>query len=416
MSPAAEGAGAARPTGGGSSPRLAGPRRRTPWVAFASVALIGGLLAAFVVWASQAELEEVTRGNGRVIPSSKEQVIQSLDAGVLTELLVREGDRVEKNQVLMRIDDTRVSANYRELQSKVAALSAQAARLRAEAFGSALAFPPELPAKGPLVRRETEAFNARRRSLDEGVEALRRGIALLDREIEIVEPLSARGLVSEVEVLRLKRQRNDLALQLADRQNRFRAEAAAELNKVESDLSQAREATAARADAFRRTELRSPMRGTVKSIRLSTIGGVVQPGQDLMTIVPIDGTLVVEAFVKPSDVAFLRPGQPAVVKLSAYDYAIYGGLEGTIEFISPDTLRDERRGSLAGAGDGDEGGGAFYRVLVRTPSTALRGPGGEPLPILPGMTATVEMLAGRKTVLQYLLKPLTRAGEGLRER
>jgi adhesin transport system membrane fusion protein len=143
---------------------------------------------------------------------------------------------------------------------------------------------------------------------------------------------------------------------------------------------------------------------------------VVQPGQDLMTIVPIDDTLVVEAFVKPSDVAFLRPGQPAVVKLSAYDYAIYGGLEGTIEFISPDTLRDERRGSLAGAGDGDEGGGAFYRVLVRTPSTALRGPGGEPLPILPGMTATVEMLAGRKTVLQYLLKPLTRAGEGLRER
>jgi adhesin transport system membrane fusion protein len=218
-------------------------------------------------------------------------------------------------------------------------------------------------------------------------------------------------------VLRLKRQRNEQALALADRQNRYRAEAASELNRVEAELAQTRESAIARGDAYKRTELRSPMKGTVKSIRVSTIGGVISQGQELMQIVPIEDTLVVEAFVKPADVAFLRPGQPAVVKLSAYDFAIYGGLDGTVEFISPDTLRDERRGALAGAGASDpDETGAFYRVLVRTKATGLRGPDGNPLPIMPGMTATVEMLAGRKTVLQYLLKPLTRASEGLRER
>jgi len=318
--------------------------------------------------------------------------------------------------VLLRIDDTRAAALFREQQNRVAALSAQAARLRAEAFDTALAFPPEAARTPALVRRETEAFVARRRALDEGVEALRRGIALLDREIEIVDPLVARGLVSEVEALRLKRQRNDLALQLADRGNRYRAESAGDLNKVEAELAQARETAIARGDAASRTELRSPVRGTVKSIRSSTIGAVVQPGQDLMQIVPIEDTLVIEAFVKPADVAFLRPGQRTTVKLSAYDFAIYGGLEGTVEFISPDTLRDERRGSLASAGAEADDGGAFYRVLVRTRETSLRGPDGAELPILPGMTASVEMLAGRKTVLQYLLKPLNRASEGLRER
>jgi len=398
-------------------PRLAPPPPRRPWLAFMSVSLLAAVVGGFLLWASQARLEEVTRGNGRVIPSSKEQVIQSLEPGVLTGLLVKEGDRVERGQVLIRMDDTRASALFRELQGKVAALSAQAARLRAEAYGEALKFPAEANALPALVRRETETFNARRKALDEGADSLRRGIALLDREIEIVDPLVSRGLVSEVEALRLKRQRNDLALQLADRQNRYRADAAGELNKVEAELAQTRETANARADSYRRTELRSPMKGTVKSIRVTTIGGVISQGQELMQIVPIEDTLVVEAFVKPADVAFLRPGQKAVVKLSAYDYAIYGGLDGTVEFISPDTLRDERRGALAGAGapDPDETG-AFYRVLVRTPATGLRAPDGSELPILPGMTATVEMLAGHKTVLQYLLKPLNRAGQGMRER
>ena len=390
-------------------------RHERPLLVFASIALIAALMAAFIVWAAYSELEEVTRGQGRVVPTSKEQVIQSLDPGVLTEMLVREGDSVEKDQLILRIDDTRASALYRELQAKSGALTASAARLRAEAYGGKPEFPPEVKTQQALIKRETEAYNARRHALDESVQGLTRGMKLLDREIEITEPMVGRGLVSEVELLRLKRQRNELALQVSDRQNKFRVEAAADLIKSESELSQTRETLIARADAYKRTEIRSPMRGTVKSIKVSTIGGVVQAGQDIMSIVPTEDTLMVEAYVKPADVAFLHPGQKAVVKISAYDYSIYGGLEGVVENISPDTLQDERRGQSPVAEATDESH-SFYRVLVRTQSNTLKAPTGKLLPIIPGMTASVEMLSGRKTVLQYLLKPLNRAREGLRER
>ncbi len=386
-----------------------------PWLVFLSIALMVAVLGGFVWWAAASELEEVTRGQGRVVPSSKEQVIQLLDPGVLTEMLVREGDSVEKDQLLLRVDDTRATALLRELQAKTHALAAAAARARAEAYGGKPEFPAEARASPALIRRETEAFNARRRALDDSVDALRRGMTLLDREIEITEPMVGRGLVSEVELLRLKRQRNDLALQLSDRQNKFRTDAAADLIKFEAELSQARETLVARADAAERTEMRSPMKGTVKSIKVSTIGGVVQAGQEIMTIVPTEDTLVIEAYVRPADVAFIHPGQKAVVKISAYDYAIYGGLDGTVENISPDTLRDERRAGTPVADVADEAN-SYYRVLVRTTSNALTTPNGQVLPIIPGMTATVEMLTGRKTVLQYLVKPLNRASEALRER
>src|SRR5690606_639853 len=224
-------------------------------------------------------------------------------------MLVREGDSVEKDQPLLRIDDTRATALLRELQAKTHALAAAAARARAEAYGGKPEFPAEARASPELIRRETEAFNARRRALDASVEAPRR----------------------------------DLALQLSDRQNKFRTDAAADLIKFEAELSQARETLVARADAAERTEIRSPMKGTVKSIRVSTIGGVVQAGQEIMTIVPTEDTLVIEAYVRHADVAFIHPGQKAVVKISAYDYAIYGGLDGTVENISPDTLRDQPR-------------------------------------------------------------------------
>ena len=386
-----------------------------PRLAFVSIALMFAVLGGFLWWAATSELEEVTRGQGRVVPSSKEQVIQSLDPGVLTEMLVREGDGVEKDQLLLRIDDTRATALLRELEAKIHALSAASARARAEAYGGRLEFPAELKASPELIRRETQAYNARKRALDESVAALRNGMKLLDREIEITEPMVGRGLVSEVELLRLKRQRNELALQVSDRQNKFGTDAAADLVKFESELSQARESLVARADTARRTEIRSPMKGTVKSIQVSTIGGVIQAGQEIMTIVPTEDTLVVEAYVRPADVAFLHPGQKAVVKISAYDYAIYGGLDGVVESISPDTLRDERRAATPVA-DVADAAKSYYRVLVRTNANALSAPNGQVLPIIPGMTASVEMLTGRKTVLQYLMKPLNRAGEALRER
>ncbi len=388
---------------------------KPPWLMFGSVLLITAVLGAFLFWAAQSELEEVTRGQGRIVPSSREQVIQSLDAGILTALLVREGDLVEKDQLLLKVDDTRASALYREQQSKVSSLGAVAARLRTEAYGSKLDFPPDVRTNKALVKRETEAYAARKRGIDDSVAGLVKGMALLEREIAITEPMVARGLVSEVELLKLKRQRNELQLQVVDRQNKFRIDAATELSRVESDLAQARESSIARGDAAKRTELFSPVKGTVKSLRINTIGGVVQAGQDIMMIVPFEDSLIVEAYVKPADVAFLHPGQKAVVKVSAYDFAIYGGLEGVIENISPDTLRDERQSKQPVADATDEAH-SYYRVLVRTNNNTLKSPDGKSLPIIPGMTASVEMLSGKKTVLHYLLKPLNRAKEGLRER
>lgn len=384
-----------------------------PWLVFASVSLLAGLLLAFVLWAAQSELEEVTRGQGRIVPSSREQVIQSLDPGVVTELPVREGDQVNKDQLLVRIDDTRSSALFREQQAKAAGLAAAAARLRTEAYGGKLNFPADVGKV--LSKRESDAYGARKNGLDDTLQGLANSMKLLDREIAITEPMVARGLVSEVELLKLKRQLSDLQLQIVDRQNKFRVDAATELSRVESDLSQTREAMIARGDAAKRTEILSPVNGTVKSLKINTIGGVVQAGQDIMLIVPSEDSLIVEAYIKPSDVAFLHPGQKAVVKISAYDYAIYGGLDGVVEQISPDTLRDERQGRQPVADATDETH-SYYRVLVRTHSNALRSVDGRALPILPGMTASVEMLSGKKTVLHYLLKPLSRARDGLREK
>ena len=384
-----------------------------PWLVFASVSLLAGLLLAFVLWAAQSELEEVTRGQGRVVPSSREQVIQSLDPGVITELPVREGDQVNKDQLLVRIDDTRSSALFREQQAKAAGLAAAAARLRTEAYGGKLNFPADVGKV--LSKRESDAYAARKNGLDDTLQGLAKSMKLLDREIAITEPMVARGLVSEVELLKLKRQLSDLQLQIVDRQNKFRVDAATELSRVESDLSQTREAMIARGDAAKRTEILSPVNGTVKSLKINTIGGVVQAGQDIMLIVPSEDSLIVEAYIKPSDVAFLHPGQKAVVKISAYDYAIYGGLDGVVEQISPDTLRDERQGRQPVADATDETH-SYYRVLVRTHANALRSVDGRALPILPGMTASVEMLSGKKTVLHYLLKPLSRARDGLREK
>ena len=384
-----------------------------PWLVFASVSLLAGLLLAFVLWAAQSELEEVTRGQGRIVPSSREQVIQSLDPGVVTELPVREGDQVNKDQLLVRIDDTRSSALFREQQAKAAGLAAAAARLRTEAYGGKLNFPADVGKV--LSKRESDAYAARKNGLDDTLRGLASSMKLLDREIAITEPMVARGLVSEVELLKLKRQLSDLQLQIVDRQNKFRVDAATELSRVESDLSQTREAMIARGDAAKRTEILSPVNGTVKSLKINTIGGVVQAGQDIMLIVPSEDSLIVEAYIKPSDVAFLHPGQKAVVKISAYDYAIYGGLDGVVEQISPDTLRDERQGRQPVADATDESH-SYYRVLVRTHANALRSVDGRALPILPGMTASVEMLSGKKTVLHYLLKPLSRARDGLREK
>lgn len=380
------------------------------WGLMIVVGLLTVLVTVFVVWATFSDVEEVTRGQGRVISSSREQVIQSLDPGVVSEILVKEGDIVAKDQIILRLDDNRSGALYREVVAKKQALEAAAARLRAEAFGTAIKFPDGLPEA--LREREREAFNARTAMLRDGVATMRQSKALLDREIEITAPMVNEGVMSEVELLRMRRMSNDFALQIAERTNKFRTEANSDLSKVEAELAQASENAAARNDSLVRTEIRAPLRGIVKNVHINTVGGVVTPGQDILEIVPLDETLLVEAYIRPADVAFIHPGQAALVKLSAYDYALYGGLEGQVEYLSPDTLRDERRPSALNLNP-DE---SYYRVLVRTQDTGLTDRAGKALPILPGMVATVDIRTGQKTVLQYLIKPITRLKQALQER
>jgi adhesin transport system membrane fusion protein len=291
--------------------------------------------------------------------------------------------------------------------SKATALKATAARLRAESRGTPLVFPDDVRAVPELVKNETDTYLAKRRAVDESVSGFQKSKELANKELQMLEPLSAKGLVAETEVLRLRRSINELDIQILERQNKLRADSANELVKVESELAQTNETLVARHDQVKRTTLTAPVRGTVKNIRFNTVGGVVQPAQDILEIVPLEDKLLVEAKIRPADVAFLRPGLDAMVKITAYDFAIYGGLEASVELISPDTLKDEQR-----RGQPDD---TFYRVLVRTRKAELH-QGEKTFPIIPGMTAVVEIKTGEKSVLSYLVKPFNKAREALRER
>lgn len=367
-------------------------------------------LVVFVIWAYNSDIEEVTRGQGSVIPSSREQIVQSLDPGIITEMKVKEGDSVDKGQILLRLDDTRSSAILRESAAKVDNMEAMVARLRAESYGMALKFPDNIDQE--LQQREMAAYVARKRAVTDAVAGLRESKASLDKEIAITRPMVEQGVMSEVELLRMQRQSAELSLQIAERQNRYAADANNELVKTEAELAQARENMAMRADPVERSMIRAPMRGIVKNIRINTVGGVVSAGQDILEIVPLDDKLLVEAYIRPQDVAFVRPGLPAVVKVSAYDYAIYGGLNGKVTLISPDTLHDQRRPSDLKL-DPNE---AYYRILVQTDDNSLTDKNGKPMPIIPGMIATVDIKTGEKSVFQYLIKPITRLKQALRER
>lgn len=375
------------------------------------IMLLFAFLVVFVIWAYNSPLEEVTRGQGSIIPSSREQVIQSLDPGTIAEMRVQEGDIVEKDEVLLKLDDTRSSAILRESEAKVANLEAMLARLKAESYGTAIVFPAGI--SKDLQQRERAAYEARRRAMTDAVAGLGQSKAALDQEIRITAPMVKHGVVSEVELLRMQRESSDLAQQISQRKNDYAAKANEELVRVESELAQAKENMAMRADPVERSEVKAPMCGIVKDIKINTVGGVVTAGQEIMTIVPLDDKLLVEAYINPRDVAFIRPGLPAVVKISAYDYAIYGGLDGKVTLISPDTLSNQNRATDQLKLDQNQ---VYYRMLVQTEGNTLRDKNGKELPIIPGMVATVDVKTGEKTVFQYLIKPITRLKQALRER
>ena len=377
---------------------------------FLPIIFLALLLTIFIVWAYNSNLEEIIRGQGTIIPSSREQVIQSIDPGNIQEMYVKEGDIVEKGQILLKLDDARSMALLRESQARVQNLEAISARLQGESRNEVPDFSKITDQE--LVVRETNAYNAKKTQRDQAIAGLRQSKGLLDREIAITKPLAKEGLVSNVEILRMERQSVELATQINERMNNYLAEANAELVKVESELDQAEETMSMREDPVTRSEIRAPVHGIVKNIKINTIGGVVNTGQDILEIIPLDDKLMVEAYIRPQDVAFLRPGMPVVVKVTAYDYAIYGGLNGVVKLISPDTLSNDNRRSELKLNP-DE---TFYRILVETDTNYLLDKNNHKMEIIPGMVASVDIKTGEKSVFDYLIKPITRMKQAMTER
>lgn len=378
------------------------PLPRAVWVLY----LLLAVLVVGVGWASMATVDEVTRSDGRIVPDGKEQVISSLESGVLAKLMVREGQEVEAGQPLVELDPTRAEAAQNESQLKRLGLAAQVARLRAEALGQPLKFPADVQKVQRLVDGETEVHETRRRVLDEAVASINRSVALLAREQKMAQDMSAKGLMSDVEVMRLTRQVNELQQQRNERISRFRQEASTDLSRLQTELAQMDEQLVVRRDALQHTIVKSPVRGLVKNIRMNTVGGVVTTGATIMEIVPLGPRVLIEARIKPRDVGFVQVGQSAVVKLAGYDYNVNGGLHGKIEYISPDALGETEKAA---------GEGSYYRAVIASEQNTLRMKG-EPLPVIPGMTAMVEIRTGERSVLSYLLRPMMKSREALRER
>lgn len=374
------------------------------WALYLMLVVVVGAL----VWAGFARVDEVTRADGRVVPDGRDQIIASLEGGILGKLMVREGALVEQGQPLLQLDPTRVEAAQNEGQAKRLALKATLTRLDAESSGRPLRFAAELQEHKDLVQAETEAYQARRLALDESVGVIQRSLGLIRRELGMSERMADKGLMSEVEVMRLRRQANELFLQIQERTNRFRQDASSELVRVRSELAQLDEQMVVKQDVMRRTTLYSPVRGLVKNIKLGTVGGVVPGGATIMEIVPIGPRVLVEARIRPKDVGFVRVGSPATVKLTAYDFYTYGGLSGTVEYLSPDALGEDPKN----AANSDT---TYYRALIRSEVSTLKAKG-KSLSVMPGMTATVEIRTGERSVLQFLLKPVLRSQEAFSER
>jgi membrane fusion protein, adhesin transport system len=399
---------------------------RTPRTSRMLLFAVLGLLVAGLVWAHFAVLDEVKRGAGRVIPSRQIQVVQSLEGGIVGAINVREGDTVQQDEVLVRIEDTKFASELGEVRERRNAMAARVARLEAEMQGlAAPAFPAELQKAAPAaVQAELSVFQTRARKLADDLDVLSQQekrltetLVLLSREVELTRKLYEQKVVPEIEWLRLAHQSTDMRGQLAEVKARkanatasFRAQADEDLAKSRGDLAVLEQNIRSARDRVRRADLKSPVYGIVNKINVTTIGAVVQPGASLMEIVPLEDSLLVEGRIRPQDIAFIRPGQDAVVKISAYDSNVFGSLKGKVERISADTIADERSGER---GEKNE---TFYRIMVRTGVNHLGTPD-HPLPIIPGMVATVEVLTGKKTVLDYLTKParLLRE-EALRER
>ena len=363
------------------------------------------MLAAFLAWAAWFEVVEVSTGTGKVIPSSREQVIQTLEGGIVAEMNVAEGDMVQRGQILAQLDPTKTQSSVGESEAKYLAARASVARLRAEVAGKPLVFPQDLKQSTDLIEAETALYQTRRRGLEQTLAGIQDSLALVRSELKITENLAKMGASSRVEVIRLNRQRSELELKATEARSDYLVRAREELAKASAEADSLAAVMRGRNDSLTRLTLRSPVRGIVKDIEVTTLGGVVQPGGQVMKIVPLDERLLIETRIAPRDIAFIHPDQAAKVKISAYDYSVFGSLDGKVVGISPDTLQDEVKPEIY-----------YYRVFIRTERDSLQNKAGKHFAIVPGMIATVDIRTGEKTILDYLIKPLNRAKEALRER
>ena len=356
-------------------------------------------LVSFFTWAYYSELEQVTRAPGQVIASSRTQIIQSLDGGVIESVAVKEGATVRAGQVLLKFSAARADSAWRETRARAAALTAAVARLRAEVFDEPMVFDALVKAHPGFAENQKELYKKRKRAIDDELSAYKKALVLAQEELQATEPLLKNGDVGLADVLRLRRQVTDLEGQIANRKNKYFQDAQAELAKAQEDLASVSQAMEQRKIQLDNTVVLAPRAGIVKNIRFTTLGAVVKSGDDILELVPADNDLVVEAKVKPADIGFIHIGLPATLKVDAYDYSVFGALQGKVMYISADTMKEDTRGLQ------DQ---TYYLVRVKADSAHLVGRNGEEMAVTPGMTATVEILTGKKTILNYLIKPIVK--------
>jgi adhesin transport system membrane fusion protein len=365
-------------------------------------------IISFIVWANWAEVDQITRAQGQVIASSRNQVIQELDGGIVEAILVKEGSVVKQGQVLVRFDKSKAETAYLESRARAAALKAAIARLKAEAYGGEPKFPPDLDRYAEIRTSQEMLFTKRQAAVNEEIAALRQSLELIKTELDINLPLLQAGDVSKADVLRLQRQVAEMEGMITNRRNKYLQDSQSDLSKSVEDLAGLEQIMAQRKDQLEHTVVTSPMDGIVRNVRITTRGGIARPGEEIMQIVPVDDDLLIEVKVKPSDIAFVKPGLPTTVKLDAYDSSIYGSLQGTVTYISADTLSDETR---------NVNEPPFYRVQVKTRVSDVTQHAAKRIEIQPGMTASVEIKTGSNTVWKYLTKPITKTfTESLGER
>lgn len=364
-------------------------------------------LVLFFSWANFSEIDQITRAPGSVIPSSNVQIIQSKDGGVLEQLPISVGEIVDQGQIVAQFDKTNAEADYQEAKAQVAALSAAMSRLTAELFGTVPDFSALANEFPHFIKSQKLLFDRRQSAKREEIANIGSILALVQEEIQMNEPLLARGDVSKTEILRLQREEAELVAQRGKISNDYFQSTQAEYNETEEEFERVSQLLIQREKQLQATTLTAPVKGIVKSIRLTTVGGVIRPGEDVLEIVPLEDDLLIEAKVAPQDIGFLRVGLDVSVKIEAYDYTIYGDLDGVLSYISADTLEE----------DTQKGDIPFYRVHVRTQGRKFSGRPDADLQILPGMTSTVEVKTGKNTVLSYLIKPIIKTlGESMGER